>query len=106
MNRKRKSLYFLLAILLLATGLFLYRAGTKPEPGKVLDEASRVGRQSVSFPAADEDYFRAMDGGVTLTGEEVKGRDMWIVWTGGNDRFWDAISAKSLCALQFLTTPC
>ena len=44
------------------------------------------------MPAADEDYFRDMDGGMGLSREEVMGRNMWIVWTGGNDRFWDAIS--------------
>ena len=25
--------------------------------------------------------------------EEIKGRNMWIVWTGGNDRFWDVAGA-------------
>ncbi len=73
-------------------------------PGEVLDEARRVGRVPASFPAADEDYFRDMDGGVTLAGEEVKGRNTWIVWTGGNDRFWDRISESSFGALDFLKT--
>jgi hypothetical protein len=73
-------------------------------PGEVLDEARRVGRAPASFPAADEDYFRDMDGGVALAGEEVKGRNTWIVWTGGNDRFWDRISDSSFGALDFLKT--
>ena len=54
------------------------------------DEAQQAGRDAASFPAADEDYFQAMDNGVALTPDEVKGRNMWLVWTGGNDRFWDA----------------
>src|SRR5205823_1517349 len=42
------------------------------------------------FAPADEDYFREMDVGAgPLTREEVIGRNMWLVWTGGNDRFWD-----------------
>src|SRR6185312_2373345 len=40
----------------------------------------------------------------TLTPDEVKGRNTWIVWTGGNDRFWDKISVSSFGALDFLKT--
>ena len=52
----------------------------------------RRGARAQSFPAADEDYFRAMDGGIALSPDEVKGRNMWIVWTGGNDRLWDELT--------------
>jgi len=45
-----------------------------------------------------------MDAGVALTPEEVKGRNTWVVWTGGNDRFWDTISKSSFGALDFLKT--
>ena len=27
-----------------------------------------------------------------LTPDEIKGRNMWLVWTGGNDRFWDRMT--------------
>ncbi len=60
-----------------------------PQPGAVLDEAKQVGRDGASFQHSADDYFRDMDGGVKLTGGEVQGRNMWLVWTGGNDRFWD-----------------
>ena len=36
-----------------------------------------------------------MDGGLPLSVDEVKGRNTWIVWTGGDDRFWDTISVSS-----------
>lgn len=55
-----------------------------------------------SFPAADENYFKEMDGGVDLTANEVKGRNNWIVWTGGNDRFWDDLVNRSFGAVDFL----
>ena len=58
----------------------------------VVDEARQAGRSAQSFPPADEDYFRPMDGGVALSPDEVKGRNMWIVWTGGNDRLWDDLT--------------
>jgi hypothetical protein len=76
----------------------------KVVPGQVQDEALRAGRSAASMPAADDPYFHDMDGGIPLTVDEVKGRNTWIVWTGGNDRFWDGISNTSLGALDFLKT--
>ena len=73
-----------------------------PAPGTVMDEAMTAGRKADSFPAADEDYFKDMDGGIQLTTNEVKGRNNWIVWTGGNDRFWDHLVNKSFGAVDFL----
>ena len=80
----------------------------QPQPGHVLDEAMQAGRSPETFPAASDDYFKDMDrtaaGPLALSPEEVKGRNTWIVWTGGNDRFWDKISVSSAGALDFLKT--
>src|SRR5690349_4068294 len=73
-----------------------------PQPGHVLDEARRAGRDVASLPAADEDYFHDMDGGPALSSEEIRGRDTWLVWTGGDDRLWDVLSTKSVGTLDFL----
>ncbi len=91
--------------------------------GQVRDEALCVGRGAESFPAADEDYFRDMDYGATKNPREVatalapylpgitpeaavssvvKGRNNWIVWSGGNDRLWDRLSVQSVGILDFL----
>src|ERR1051325_2360248 len=79
-----------------------------PEPGKVDDEAKIAKRAVDSFPAADEDYFHDMDqtaqGPVSLTADEIKGRNTWIVWTGGNDRLWDKLTEVSFGTLDFLKT--
>ena len=84
-------------------GLVLTSCGEKkPAPGTVLDEARRAERMESSFPAADENYFKDMDGGTELTTNEVKGRNNWIVWTGGNDRFWDHLVNRSFGAVDFL----
>jgi hypothetical protein len=98
MEKKRASgiYYCLLAALLFAA------CGKAPAPGTVKDEALTVGRMADSFPAADENYFKEMDGGVDLTANEVKGRNNWIVWTGGNDRFWDDLVNRSFGAVDFL----
>ncbi|MDF0676494.1 MAG: hypothetical protein P0120_19495 [Nitrospira sp.] len=73
-------------------------------PGKVIDEARSVARAPSSFPAADEDYFHDMDGGVALSREEIQGRNTWLIWTAGNDRFWDRLAIASFGNLDFLKT--
>ena len=82
----------------------------QPDPGTVLDEALANGRDYKSFPAANEDYFADMDGGykrdtdptVVLNENEVKGRNNWNVWTGGNDRFWDYMANNTFGAFDLL----
>ncbi len=77
---------------------------SRPRPGHVNDEALRAGRDASTFAAADEDYFHDMDGVPALSANEVKGRNTWIVWSGGNDRFWDVMAKRSFGALDFLKT--
>lgn len=72
-----------------------------PKRGEVFDEARIAGRDTSSSPAADDNYFQDMDGGVKLNPEEIKGRNTWLVWTAGNDRFWDKMVNASAGALDF-----
>ena len=37
-----------------------------------------------------------------LTREEIQGRNTWLVWTGGNDRFWDSITVSSFGLFDLL----
>ena len=74
-------------------------AAAAPAP---VDEAQRAGRSEASFPQATEDFFHDMDNGAQLTADEVQGRNMWIVWTGGNDRFWDSVTKDSLATFDIL----
>ena len=97
-----------LAVLGIAAIIFLRNSG--PQPGKVQDEAMRAGLTAASFPAAGEDYFAAMDPGAKFSADpkvrddEIKGRNMWLVWTGGNDRFWDALIKDSFGTFDLLKT--
>ncbi len=121
-----------LAVIILGSGLLALACSTLPlrttcgkGSGKVLDEARCAGRTAASFPAADEDYFRDMDYRLThdpqavaaaldpyvpgispqaAVDATVKGRNNWIVWTGGNDRLWDLLSKESKGTLDFLKT--
>jgi hypothetical protein len=67
-----------------------------------LDEAQRVGRAEASLPQASEDFFHDMDNGAQLTPDEIRGRNMWLVWTGGNDRFWDRVTRDTLATFDLL----
>jgi len=93
---------------MLATAAFLCGAmllgnvAAAAQPGQVLDEARRAGRDAASLPMPGEDYFHDMDGGVPLSAAEIKGRNMWIVWTGGDDRFWDGMTASTFGAFDLL----
>src|SRR5690242_13174261 len=106
MSSKSRALLIILVIVLavVAVGAVVYNRwkSSGPQPGHVLDEARLAQRDASSFPAADEDYFHDMDGGVQLTPEEIKGRNTWIVWTAGNDRLWDKMVNASTGALDFL----
>jgi hypothetical protein len=102
-----KSRQGLMVCVVCSIGLILTSCGekkTSPASGTVLDEAKQVGRAAESFPAADEDYFRNMDKGVSLTPSEVKGRNTWIIWTGGNDRFWDFAARTAIGSFDLLKT--
>src|SRR5215216_3066489 len=106
MASKSRPLLIILVLVLavVAIGVVVYSKlkPNGPKPGEVLDEARVAQRAASSFPAADEDYFHDMDGGVQLTPEEIKGRNTWIVWTAGNDRLWDKLVNASAGALDFL----
>lgn len=87
-----------------AVSLLAGSCAVAPSSAPVRDEAQQAGRLPASFPAADENYFAAMDGGIPLTPEEIRGRNTWIVWTGGNDRFWDKVSLYTFGNFDLLKT--
>lgn len=93
---------------LLCCLLTIAGAGDPPQPGKVLDEARQAGRSAASLPAPTEDYFHDMDGGADLKPDPatkldpVLGRNTWLVWTGGNDRFWDKMTDYTFGAFDLL----
>ena len=87
--------------------------GGAPGPvDKIKDEALTAGRLKESFSFADEDFFHDMDqqtdgnkvGPLSLTTSQIQGRNMWIVWTGGNDRLWDVLNWKSFRTFDLLKT--
>ncbi len=101
---RRIAIALSVVVLIMASAFFLWYhfRPTGPQPGQVQDEARLAGRDSSSLVAAEEDYFRYMDGGINLTPEEIKGRNTWLVWTAGNDRFWDRMANATFGTLDLL----
>jgi hypothetical protein len=87
---------------LAAASVVVLALHTRAEAASPLDEAQQVNRDVASFPQAKEDYFRDMDNAVPMSPEEVQGRNMWLIWTGGNDRFWDKVTRNSLATFDLL----
>jgi hypothetical protein len=78
--------------------------------GDVLDEAMLAGVKPEQLRGAADPYFADMDYGyqratnpnLKLTEAEERGRNNWIVWTGGNDRFWDYMANNTFGAFDLL----
>jgi hypothetical protein len=94
--RRWGTLLVMIAVAVIAS----YVRSDSSEP--IRDEALRAGRTAASFPAAGEDYFHDMDGGITLTPQQVAGRNTWLVWSGGNDKFWDGMTATTFGGFDLL----
>lgn len=68
------------------------------------DDAKAAGLTAADFPEGAEDVFRQMDGGIRLTEDEIKGRNTWILWTAGNQVFWDRIAREGDGIVDLLKT--
>lgn len=54
------------------------------------------------FPAAQADYFAPMDDGAALAPNEIRGRNTWLMWTAGNEAFWDLLARGSYGSFDLL----
>ena len=81
------------------------------------DEARAAGKTARDYPTAQYDYFHDMDqavplnkdgesagppGPLQLTIDEIKGRNTWMMWCGGNERFWDYLAGHSYGFMDLL----
>ncbi|MDZ7925153.1 MAG: hypothetical protein U5M23_14120 [Marinagarivorans sp.] len=68
----------------------------------IVDTPMAQGKTTKDFPQTASRWFDAMDGGVALTDEERKGRNTWLIWTGGNQEFWDHMATHSFGTVDLL----
>jgi len=64
--RSRRRRFVLAGLIVVLLGFIAYVTLSGPHSGSVVDEAKQAGREPASFPAADENFFRDMEGGIEL----------------------------------------
>jgi len=79
-------------------------AGCEKKEAVPEDEAKRDGKTPADFPELAVDVFKAMDGGVVLKENEIKGRNTWNLWCAGNQEFWDRVAREELGLFDLLKT--
>ncbi|MDO3387037.1 hypothetical protein QWI17_14420 [Gilvimarinus sp. SDUM040013] len=93
--------------------------------GEILDEAQCVGVTKEQLSGSTVDYYADMDYGISKNPAALqarlepffpgiseqdavdrfaRGRNNWIVWTAGNDRFWDELSQFTFGNADLLKT--
>lgn len=86
--------------------LALNLSGCKPKPyitSDTLDD-SGGGRKPEDFPELAADVFAGMDKGAELGPDEIKGRNTWNLWCGGNEQFWDKLAREGFGLFDLLKT--
>ena len=68
------------------------------------DEAKAEGYSAADFPEVAADLFQPMDGGIALSADEIKGRNSWLLWTAGNQAFWDQVARTGYGVVDLLKT--
>jgi hypothetical protein len=70
----------------------------------IVDEAKASGKTPADFPQITADVFKSMDAGIQLSPEEIMGRNAWILWSAGNDHFWNRVAQDSFGLMDLLKT--
>lgn len=120
-----------LTVVVAVIAFFAFRALVLPPAdqfGNVEDEAKLAGLTVADLPGADEPYFAEMDKGLLVKPADgapypdeimqvagdvglepeavrqaaIRGQNMWMVWTGGNDRFWEFAALNTIGAFDLL----
>lgn len=76
--------------------------GCSKKHASLVDDAQ--GRTPDDFPELVADVFKPMDNGIELSEDEIKGRNTWNLWTGGDEQFWERMSRESFGLIDLLKT--
>jgi hypothetical protein len=101
-TRNRIIIVATAAVLLAAIGIGVYFLRPRPTIADAMDPGD--GRTAADFVQVSADVFKPMDGAIQLTEDEAKGRNTWILWTGGNEQFWERMSRESYGIVDLLKT--
>ncbi|MES2570261.1 MAG: hypothetical protein V4710_09440 [Verrucomicrobiota bacterium] len=94
--------------------LALLLAGASCTQKTAVDEAKAAGRTTADYAEAAVDAFPQMDGlkpgadgavtPIQLGPDEIKGRNTWMLWCGGNEAFWDWMAVRSYGLTDLIKT--
>jgi hypothetical protein len=76
------------------------------------DEAKARGETAADYPLAEADHFSGMDGAVdpatgafgprAFSPRAIQGRNAWMMWSGGNEAFWDWLARYGYGTIDLL----
>ena len=93
------------AVAMLASAFLLcVGSACSRSPQSPPDDAKAAGLTAADFPQVAADVFKEMDGGLPLGEDEIKGRNTWILWTAGNQVFWDRAAREGYGLVDLLKT--
>ena len=81
-----------LIVMAAGCGALYYTRATAVIP----DAAKAAGRAAQDFTETDSSAFAEMDGGIPLSAEETRGRNTWLLWTAGDETFWDTMARQGM----------
>lgn len=90
----RKALLCVGVVVLVGAAVLWFLRGRGGQT--VVDDAKAAGKTVADFAETASREFDAMDGGQPVSEDERKGRDSWLLWTAGDQVFWDGIAQHGL----------
>ena len=91
-----------LCVIAVAIALFLIRRSHRDDI--VPDDAKLAGKTTADFPQTDTRQFDAMDDGIALDRDQTRGRNTWLLWTAGDQVFWDHMAQRGFGIVDLLKT--
>jgi cytochrome c5 len=76
----------------------------RPSVPETVDDAKGAGKTPDDFPETASPVLDRMDGALPLSEDERKGRNTWVLWTAGDQVFWDGMSQHGLGTADLLKT--
>jgi len=89
---------------LIVAGVAVTAWFVRPWTPAPIDDAKAAGKTTEDFPQTASRAFDAMDSGIALTEDETKGRNTWLLWTAGDQTFWDRMAQQAYGLSDLLKT--
>jgi len=80
------------------------RAAAYRTQSRRVDRGQCRRRKPEDFPELAVDVFAGMDRGAELGPDEIKGRNTWNLWCGGDEQFWDRVAQDGFGLFDLLKT--